>query len=488
MSRNLSSPGRRSASRRALFLVLPPAVIGVLALGGYLIARSASEREYQVRVITDVVPMPAMMARRIAANSQRQGLVVDLEKRSVTALEALDLVDKLNPIDVALVPGGVAQREYPNVRQVAELAVDPIELVVRADLAAKGVSALRGRRINLGAHRSATDALARDLLRFAGMDPPDPAAKDTGDYIAENSDPQDLQRVLARLDGVKEDERERVLKELPDAVFILAPLPSQLARDLVNEAGFRLQPLPFADAYCLDRVNSTPIGDVTIDRAILSAVEIPAYTYGIDPAVPSAPCRTIATRLIVVAHSKTDPEAISRLLATIYDAQVAGLLDPKPLRGMTPLFPLHKGTEVYMRRNEPLLSPEAIEKLGKGAGGLGAFASGMVAFYGFLRLRQLRRFESYYLEVRRLELVARGHEDDPNAPVEPAARKEYLENRLLDLKSQAVHDFAQGGLKGDGLMNGIVSLVNDARRSIERIAHAPEYPIARSDERATTEV
>jgi hypothetical protein len=93
----------------------------------------------------------------------------------------------------------------------------------------------------------------------------------------------------------------------------------------------------------------------------------------------------------------------------------------------------------------------------------------MVAFYGFLRLRQLRRFEAYYHELRRLELVARGRADDPEAPLERSARQAYLEERLLDLKSQAVHDFAEGGLKGEGLMWGIVSLVNDTRRSIERM-------------------
>jgi hypothetical protein len=127
-----------------------------------------------------------------------------------------------------------------------------------------------------------------------------------------------------------------------------------------------------------------------------------------------------------------------------------------------------------MRRNEPVFTPELIGSLGKVAGGLGAFASGMVAFYGFLRLRQLRRFETYYQELRRLELVARGQEDDPDAPDDPRARRAYLEDRVLDLKSQALNDFAEGGLKGEGLMAGIVSLVNDTRKSIEKIGRDEE--------------
>jgi hypothetical protein len=70
--------------------------------------------------------------------------------------------------------------------------------------------------------------------------------------------------------------------------------------------------------------------------------------------------------------------------------------------------------------------------------------------------------------------VARGHEDDPEAPRDPPARRAYLEDRLLDLKSQALRDFADGGLKGEGLMSGIVSLVNDTRRSIDRIGRDPD--------------
>jgi hypothetical protein len=141
-----------------------------------------------------------------------------------------------------------------------------------------------------------------------------------------------------------------------------------------------------------------------------------------------------------------------------------------PLHGQVSQFPFHPGTEIYMRRNEPVLTPEVVSGLGKVVGGLGAMVSGLVAFYGFLRLRQLRRFESYYQEIRHIELIARGQEADPRAPVDPSALRGYLEDRLLDLKSQALKDFAEGHLKGEGLMSGIVSLVNDTRSSLERLS------------------
>lgn len=475
MTRSSRSAAGRIWVRWLVLLVLPLAGVALVAISGYLAVRAWRPRSYRVRMLTDIVPTPAMMARRIAANAGRHGLTVEFESRPVTSIEALDLIDRPNPIDVALVPGGVTERDYPEVRQVAELAIDPMHLLVRPELAARGLPGLRGKRVNLGAPRSATNALARDLLSFAGLNPPRPGSGSGagGDYIAETRAPAELERDLARIRGLAGEDRGRAIAALPDAVFLLAPLPASLPRELADAAGYRLVPLAFADAYCLDRLNPASLGDVTINRSIFEPYEIPAYTYGIDPAVPAAPCRTVATRLILIAYAPTDPEAVSRLLETVYDTNLAGLLDARPLRDLSPIFPLHRGAEVYMRRNEPFFTPELISNVGKLAGGLGAFASGMVAFYGFLRLRQLRRFESYYHELRRLELVARGQEEDPRAPMDLPARRAYLEGRLLDLKSQALRDFAEGGLKGEGLMSGIVSLVNDTRRSIDGIGRNP---------------
>ena len=91
--------------------------------------------------------------------------------------------------------------------------------------------------------------------------------------------------------------------ELPDAFFNLTPMPSILAKDLVAVAGYRLVPLPFAEAYCLDRITQPASDEVRVDRASFASADIPAYTYGIDPAVPAAPCRTVSTRLLLIAYA-----------------------------------------------------------------------------------------------------------------------------------------------------------------------------------------
>jgi hypothetical protein len=133
-------------------------------------------------------------------------------------------------------------------------------------------------------------------------------------------------------------------------------------------------------------------------------------------------------------------------------------------------FPIHHGVDLYLRRRLPLLSPERAGNLGALGGALAAFFVGIAAAYGLIRLRQFRRFDHYYSEVRKVEMIARGQEVDPRAPADPAALQRYLDDRLLALKSKVFREYAEGNLRGEGLLSGIISLVNDTRNSLQRLA------------------
>jgi len=87
-------------------------------------------------------------------------------------LDAIEQVDLPNPIDLALEPGGVARRNYANVRQVTALSMEPLQLLTRADLAPEGVLGLKGRHVWLGPTTSSAHFLARDVLAFAGLRAP----------------------------------------------------------------------------------------------------------------------------------------------------------------------------------------------------------------------------------------------------------------------------------------------------------------------------
>jgi hypothetical protein len=427
---------------------------------------------YRLNMLTDPEPNRQVLARRITSEARKRGLVIELSPHVYPSLEGLKLVDAPNPIDIALVPGGVDRpSQFPNVRQVAALGIDPLHVMVRPELyesASRSLAVLRGKRINCGPPSSVMRVLAHDVLRFSGLRPP--TASDASDYRDEAVASQDL---LARLDGIAalpRAEQAGALAALPDAALFLSPLPSLLARRMVAVADYRMISLPFTEAYTLDRLNlHDPQGAAdgeAVDRSWIVATTVPPQLYGSDPPLPPEPCRTLGTRLLLVAYAPSDPEAVARLLVVIYESPLTSLIQPPPLRDQVVQFEPHRGTELYLRRRQPLLTPELMAQLGRLLGGLGAFVSGLVGLYGFLRIMQVRRFESYYQEVRRIVQVARGLEDDPDAPPDPDARRAYLLDQLDDLKSEAIRDFADGGLKGEGLLAGVVALVNDTRSSL----------------------
>jgi hypothetical protein len=466
---------RRHKLRVVSLASLATLLLVSLALSGFgvrQLVHLGRPAPYRLNMLTDPEPNRQVLVRRIAAEARRRGLVIELAPRVYPSLEGLQVVNDPNPIDMALVPGGVdGPGRFPNVRQVAALGIDPLHVMVRPELyepAARSLAALRGKRVNCGSRDSVMRVVAHDVLRFAGLRPP--TASEPGDYRDEAVTSQDL---LARLDGIAAlppAERARALAALPDAALFLSPLPSLLARRLVALAGYRMVSLPFTEAYTLDRLNlhdpqAAADGDA-VDRSWVVATTVPPQLYGSEPPVPAEPCRTLGTRLLLVAYAPSDPEAVARLLAVLYESPLIGLIQPPPLRDQVPQFEPHRGTELYLRRRQPLLTPELMSQLGRLLGGLGAFLSGLIGLYGFLRLLQLRRFESYYQEVRRIVQIARGLEDDPDAPPDPDARRGYLLDRLDDLKSEAVRDFADGGLKGEGLLAGVVALVNDTRSSL----------------------
>ena len=297
--------------------------LALALIGGVLLVRPWERRTYRLHMLVDLDPNRALLAERIAKESLRHGLHIELSSQPYGSLDAIELVDLPNPIDLALVPGGVARRDYANVRLVTALAPEPLQLLTRAELAPKGVQGLKGQRVCLGPPTSSVYFLARDVLAFAGLHAA--VAGHSGDYAVETVSPQELRLQLERMRGLTGSARDQAVRELPDAVFLLSLLPSVLARDLVTLAGYRLVALPFADAYCLDRIGSTETAEARIDRASFSVLEIAPFTYSVEPPVPEKPCRTIATPLLLIAYAPTSPEGVAQLLETVFDGPVAAL-------------------------------------------------------------------------------------------------------------------------------------------------------------------
>jgi TRAP-type uncharacterized transport system substrate-binding protein len=448
----------------------------VVAITGCLFAvlallRPSAPRTHEVRLTTDTMLRTASLAEQIRAEGSRHHLDILVAAKEQGTLSALEEVDSPSEVNCALVIGGVTARDYPHVRTVTSLAKEHLHLLVKRDLADKGISALRGKRIALGPPTTASYHLSRDVLNFIGL-LSTIETKGEG-YSIDAFTPQEAVREMARIASLGEAARAAAIARLPDAVMFLSPLPSPLARQLVTGFGYRLVPLPFAEAYGLDRLNPAGADGVRVNRGMLSAGVIPAYTYGSDPVEPSRDCPTICAPLILVAHEDVDPEAVSLLLETTYRSALTNALRAPALRDQVNAFPRHPGTERYLHRDDPLLTPEVTSRLGSLASVAGYALWGAIALYGFFRLRNLRRFEAYYSEIGQIEKVAHGLEYDPAAPADVTTLRSHLEGQLTALKCRVLKDFAEGGLRGEGLMAGIIALINDTRESLARIGAAP---------------
>jgi TRAP-type uncharacterized transport system substrate-binding protein len=385
---------------------------------------------------------------------------------TVGSEEALGKVNS-HELDLALVQGGLSAQGLDQVRQVAALYTEPLHLLVKKDLeatVAADLAALKGKRINLTQHGSGTYLLARAVLDFAGLKAPEGGGE--GDYVPATLGKNDLVLLGEELLVAPPNQRLGLVEQLPDALFLVEAMPSDVAQVLVRAADYRLVPLPFAEAFSLAEVNDAWAATTRLEPGFIKSIQIPPYLYQVTPAVPGHACPTLGTSLLLVAHKDVPEGAVSQLLRTIYESHFAIVTHPQPLSGTSPEFPLHPGAVAFRDRDQPLLSRELLDVLAKLIT-LWVFVSATCFALSRYFLRDpTRRFVYYLREFTRLDLVARGIADDPQAPDEPVKRVAYLEDKLSRLKAQMVQEFSDAKLYREGAMGTVMSLISDTRASL----------------------
>lgn len=423
----------------------------------------APPQTHRIRVLTDAEPHHIQLAEQIRDEGRSHHLDITIGIRDLETLNLLDETETRSDDTFALVVGGIKAKDYQRVRLVTVLGREPFQLFARSDLASAGPSGLRGKRVNIGPASAGSHCLALAILEFANLQ----AAKsgETG-FTRDESSAQELLSKLDRIDDLMGDARKQAIGELPDAVVILAPMPSPMAKRLVREFDYRLLPLPFAEAFCVERLTEIGPDGVRLDRSAMAPVMIPAYTFGSDPPVPHAPCPTISTPRLLVAQADADADAVVRLLETVHDSPLKNVINAPPLAEQVAYFPFHEGRDRFDRRNDPWLSPDASAKFRSLLGGAVSFFSGFIALRSYLRLRKLHRFDKYSRELSSIELIARGRLADPDCPVESEARRKHLDERLAALQCRIYEDFACGGIKGESLLVDLMTLINNTRESL----------------------
>ena len=395
-----SGPQRSSRHRR-----LPTLLFGFFVAASSWLGWRAwvqPELDYSLRITGGRLPGPRQrLAQILAEGSESHGLHLSVES-CPGSVEALDRVN-IRGVDVALVQGGLDSRQWTEVRLVAALHVEPLQLVVKRGIYAavsKNLSALRGRLINVGEPGSGSSALSRSVLGFVGLRDDDYRA---GTLTHE--------AIL----GIDSEEN------LPDAVLTVGSLPTPVVKQLVTRWGYLLIPLPFAEAFALedlfggDASRGKPASgrQVVVDKVQIHPTIVPAFTYGVEPPMPEVALSTIGARVLVVAHRKTSTEAVRRLLEVIFlgdFSQVARPpLDPSLLE-IPPEYPFHAGSIEFQHRNKPMIYGDLLELLDK-VSSLGSISlGGLFLLWQWAKRRYQRRrelgFESYLWKVSAIERQA----------------------------------------------------------------------------------
>jgi TRAP transporter TAXI family solute receptor len=222
-------------------------------------------------------------------------------------------------VEVAFVQGGIGNPEGPPALMgLGSLFYEPLWVFVRAEIPARRLADLRGRRLAVSPEGSGTRALALELLRANGIPENPELLLPTGGAEA----------VQALLRG-----------SVAAAFFVTAkPLPG--LEPLLTSPAIRLMDFDQADAY-LRRFR------------FLAKVSAPAGLLGFAPDIPSRSITLLAPPATLVARADLHPAIVDLLLGAATEVHGPGQLFEEP--GQFPSaqrvsFPLSEDAERYLRR------------------------------------------------------------------------------------------------------------------------------------------
>ena len=352
--------------------------------------------------------------------------------------QALDAVQQVgnHELDAAIIPAGLSV-SAKEVRQVTLMDCEILHLFVKPEIYAHGLAGLRGHTIFLGPPGAGMRCVAEKVLAFIGL----AAGKD---YTVDARGVGELMKAPAAM---------------PDAIFVLAPLPSPLGNKLARQFGYQLLELPMGEAMALEK----PVFEDSV---------IPADVYGADPAVPARTIHSIGVRGVLIAHRSVSSQAIERLLEVLYESDFASRanvkkLDPALLQ-RSGEYPAHHGTRVYMHRDDPFHLQAVLNKIQGFVGSVLSAFSAILLAWQWIRRKKVD-MGAYQQECTHLDLDAQ----------RAAYQGEFGEaelsaclTQLARLKAEVLEQYHQQFLSGDKQVAEIVGRIEGMQKLLPTLVHS----------------
>jgi TRAP transporter TAXI family solute receptor len=446
------------APRRALRVALLVALGAGLAAGGVAGygAWSRSRAPLCLRIATGPpggTYLPLGQAIAEVLRSELPGAVVE----AIETAGGPDNVERLGrgEVELALVqndtPGG------PDVRAIAPLYQEVLQVVVREKGGIDGPLDLRGKRVATGPARSGTEGAANRVFAHFGIAPGEVEVKKLTHHEA----------------------AEAFARGEVDAVFVLAGLRAEAVERLLREGGARL--LSLGDPQ---RAGS-PLEGIRIDAPFLDAAVIPEGAYG---ALPREPVGTLGVRALLVCRAGLDQRLVRRITQAIFEnkvllgerervvARLSEHFDPGEIR-----FPVHPGAMLYYQRDNPPVILAWADTISLFITVALLVGSGGLAVREWIHRRKKNRIDVYYLEIQFAACRAfRG------SPLEDLLA---VKEQLLDLRRRAFRELIAEQLEAnesftifqdylESELRAVDALIAEARRADEAAAAAVPPPLS----------
>jgi hypothetical protein len=458
---------------------------GALVLALIALFRQGSEPKDKQITLTAGLEGTArtLFARLLAAEIAANGV----DARIVPAATTLEIYRRVDAreVDFAIVNGALDLQRYTHVREVMSLYQEALHLLVKPELAESvehSFTGLRGHTVNLGPTGSATAGLANAVLDLAGIKP---AAESPSDgYFPRQID---LDQELAAF--VENKDRN----VLPDALFHLATQPSTSTYRYVRTAGYRLVPVPFANALRMSAVYMNPLlplAEGEVERHNVFETIISPYTYQVEPPVPARALSTIGTPVYLITHESVAKATVEGVMDAVLNSRFARMHEPpidRSVLSSPARIALHPGSIRFRMRNEPLMTAADVEILSNSLSVAGALIGATLFLWQSLRMRRESRrqrvLRGYLLNLAALERRIANLEASSSLDLESLRE---LQGDMLQLKGRALDDFTAGEFEEHDVLFELLASINAAQEHLgQLLMHVRESFEARAETEGT---
>lgn len=345
---------------------------------------------------------------------------------------SIDMLEK-KTCELALVSNNSKGQEFEGqqVRLIAPLYPETLQIVVRAGANIAAPSDLAHKKVAVGPVASGTETIAWQVMEHFGVG---------------------KERVQA-LNMSPLDAAEKLAAGELDAVFVVAGLRAPVVERMLAKADNQLLSLGAPDKV------GGPIDGLHVDAPYLLQAVIPERTYGEKPAEPVG---TVGVRALLVTREDIDEEIVFDVTETLFRNKLHLAQKEKLLAQLSEKFdpadapyPLHPGADRYLRRNEPSLVEKNVDliSLFLALGGIGW--SGATALHAWRKNSQKGRIELYFANLAELTKRAREATTIPEL--------EELLHALNETESKALSELASERLEA----NDAFRVLQEGLRTIE---------------------